>query len=610
MQKFDLLLIKRAFFIITLLSVLGYSGMGQSPIIYNQVILDQPVNDLIYSSANRRLYASVPSTGGIYGNHVIEINPFTKQIVRWVFVGSEPNKLAVSDDGQFLYVGLDGSATIRRVLLAGMTQDIVFGLGSGSFGLLFPEDIVVLPGEPHVIAVSRRNMCCSPRHEGVAIYDNGVRRTTVTPGHTGSNVIEPGATNDVLYGYNNETTDFGFRRMNVGPSGVAIATNLQGAISGFGVDIKYSGGVIYSTTGRIVDPINNTLVGTFSIQGSTNGLAVDDMSRRAFFLQGSILRSFNTETFQPVNSLTLPFTTNTSSKLSRWGRRGFALRTSANQIAIFETSLVPSQPNTSDFDGDEKADLAVFRPAGGFWFATSGLAYFQFGLSTDTPVAADYDGDGKTDIAVFRNGIWYSVLSSNNTVRSVQFGTENDVPTPADFDGDHKADLAIYRAGVWWVLNSANGQTHAIQFGLDSDIPVPSDYDGDGKADVAVFRPESGVWFSLSSSMGQLRATQFGSASGHPTPADYDGDGRSDIAILQNAFGQPIYYILRSSDNSIVQLPLTLDESALPFPLDIDGDLIADPVVFEPSGNWIGRRSSTGEIFTTQFGSSGDRLIR
>jgi hypothetical protein len=102
---------------------------------------------------------------------------------------------------------------------------------------------------------------------------------------------------------------------------------------------------------------------------------------------------------------------------------------------------------------------------------------------------ADYDGDRRADIAVFRpsDGVWY-LNQSTAGLAGARSGVATDVAVPNAFvpshiyDGDGKSDIAIYRPslGRWWVTRSTAGII-VLTFGIASDKPVQRDFSGDGK---------------------------------------------------------------------------------------------------------------------------------
>ena len=270
------------------------------------------------------------------------------------------------------------------------------------------------------------------------------------------------------------------------------------------------------------------------------------------------------------------------------------------------SAVVPSRAKRSDFDGDGKSDVAVFRPSQGNWYAqgtTSGFLAYVFGASTDKIVPGDYDGDGATDVAVFRpsEGNWY-YLGSTSGFRAFTFGASTDIPVPGDYDGDGATDFAVFRPsnGTWYVNGSTSG-FQAFIFGASSDTLVPGDYDGDGKTDVAVFRSSTGFWYVLGSTSG-FTAFPFGAGTDVPVQSDFDGDGKTDYAVFRPSNGV-WYYQGSTAGFTATAWGVGTD---VPVPADYDGDGKADVAVFRPSdGNWYLLRSTAGFQAVT-FGASTD----
>ena len=165
-----------------------------------------------------------------------------------------PTELALSDNGRVLHVFLSGTQSVRRIDLPTLTAGQPFNIGAHA------SEMVVLRGTENSLAVSLAGPY-SPSHLGVAVWDNGVRRPVVSPGHIGSDVIAAGDSAGVLYGLDLCCSGNRFFVLGVRPDRVRINRETSGLLRGPGLIV--ANGRLHDSAGGVADVARLQRVGAF-----------------------------------------------------------------------------------------------------------------------------------------------------------------------------------------------------------------------------------------------------------------------------------------------------------------------------------------------------------
>lgn len=319
-----------------------------------------PANDLVYDPAAKRIYASVPSRAGAIGNSVVAIDPMTGRVGPALFVGGEPSRLALSDDGRSLWVALDGAAAVRQVDLAERRAGLQFSLPPGAFGQPRVGDMEVVPGSPRSVAISLYHPGISPGFAGLAIYDNGVPRPRQITSlfenglrPIGSNRITFSDSASTLYGLATEGSAT-IQQMAVDAHGVTTVDSfITDRVSwGYNLDLQFADGLLYLNWGRVIDPVTHRFVGTYPVTEPYSLFVPDPAAGRVFFLPHWAypnspprpLEVFDLRRFTLVGRQELPVRFERAGSLIRWGEDGLAFRTDRDEVVLFRSALVSGAP--------------------------------------------------------------------------------------------------------------------------------------------------------------------------------------------------------------------------------------------------------------------------
>jgi hypothetical protein len=300
-----------------------------------------PAFDVKWNPRDGRLYATVRE--GALANRVVAIDPATGQVVGSVDVGEPPRLLALSDEGRVLHVTLDGSGSIRRVDLPGLSVGPLWQVGTG----LFPGDLAAVPGQPESVAVVLWDRCCSLAFRGVAVYDNGVARPVVSDQSAVMYDIEFAGVGEMLFGFNSSTSLFAFVRARLRPDGVEVLEERRGVVSGFYTTIAGASGRIYASSGAVVD-LRGVAQGSFPVSESflyASAVAPDPATGRVFFYRNGGIETYDLNTRQLLGTIPVGVTLSTPLRgpwtMARFGTDGIAFPGDGELVLVQSPIIAP-----------------------------------------------------------------------------------------------------------------------------------------------------------------------------------------------------------------------------------------------------------------------------
>lgn len=380
-------------------------------------------NDLAFDPVSDKLYVTLPSSYGSGGNSIGIFNYHSMTLEKTVFVGSEPSKMAVSDDGKYIYTAFNGSSTVRRFNLLTQTADLQFPLGSDTNnGAYYAYDLSVMPGKSNTVAVSRITKI-SPAYYGTAIYDNGVARpaNTIMSNPNKSSYVVRFINDSLVLGYNNQSSSYELNKIRVKSTGCSDFLNIGNllnnpSISNFEVSADRNS--VYFDYGTAIDisGISPYVIGTFN--GANGHVAYDKSGNIVCYAIGSgttvpVFKRYNPQTFLLIDNTTVGSSNENVVRAIACKNGYYAFITDNNLYVLHDITLGTS--NTG-------ARQVNFYQAGGeLRIQNSGINSVRIADMRGITVLSQNNTNGSVNIANLPGGMYViqAVDTENNVYRNI-----------------------------------------------------------------------------------------------------------------------------------------------------------------------------------------------
>jgi hypothetical protein len=282
-------------------------GVSNSVSITPFNVVPLTLSNMVYDAKSKMIFAAVPNLATTNPNTIVPIDPTTGATGTPISVLKNPARLALSDDGHYLYVspfqlyGVTGQ--LQRIDLTTGAVDRTFTLPGSSTGI---QEMHVVPGYPELL-IATLAVNASPAENGVALFngDGVVEYHSNGYGSPGWSFDSFQFVGQTLYGLSGTFTNYA-----VLPTGL-VSLNPTFCCTGVtGSSVATDGFQLYTNSGQVWDPRANKLVGTYSVPVYPDSLYADAAIKRTFFMSnfvpdvsGSTLLSYDPSTLQRAGYL-------------------------------------------------------------------------------------------------------------------------------------------------------------------------------------------------------------------------------------------------------------------------------------------------------------------
>ncbi len=236
------------------------------------------------------------------------------------FIGSEPSILSVARDGSAAYAYLSGEYSLARLNIAAGSRDLVFtadpaGGANQQYGVY---DMTI--GPDGGLAVSSQNAFVgrlggfdqTRPGQYIGVFDNGILRPQIDTNSSGPFANLPATfelafddSGSRLYAYNSFLSSFELKVNEVSSRGVQWRSATGELVVGYGTKIRSAQGLLYASSGIVVDPEKLVRVGRFEDEwlGSDAVVAPDPSAGRVYFATCAGLLVFDSATYARLGRL-------------------------------------------------------------------------------------------------------------------------------------------------------------------------------------------------------------------------------------------------------------------------------------------------------------------